>query len=456
MATVTGLTAERMQEIIDKQINAGALDLSGHLIFTREDGSTFDAGSVKGAKGDDAVYAFPNYSAGSDIRYVRIGVLDGLNASNGAAMQFLLSGLGNFGTARRGTVLVHVAQRGVGGINLTAWSWGLDAAAAGSITLYTRQMGDFLFEVWAKLGAYIPKATLLLLSSWNSTLTLDSQTTVAPGSLVAATISRSDSPDASETLRGMIEIANNAETQTGTDSVRAVSPAGLASVVGIGTGYRFVQRVIFTSSGTFTKASYAGLRAIRVIAIGGGGSGAGAAGASTGMNSYGTGGGSGAYAESFITNIAGLATSVAVTVGAGGSATSAGALAGNDGSASSFGTDVVAGGGGGGNPKGNSAIGGYVRGGVGGVATAGDIQQGGTPGAKGMGRDTLAQGGDGAPSVLGGGGLSGAGGGGSGSYPGYEGTAYGAGGGGASVNAGGAANVSGKGANGVVIVEIYR
>ena len=36
-------------------------------------------------------------------------------------------------------------------------------------------------------------------------------------------------PDASETVKGIIELATNAEVQTGTDTVRAVTPAGLAS-----------------------------------------------------------------------------------------------------------------------------------------------------------------------------------------------------------------------------------
>ena len=39
----------------------------------------------------------------------------------------------------------------------------------------------------------------------------------------------SATPDASETVKGKVELATNAETQTGTDSTRAVTPAGLAS-----------------------------------------------------------------------------------------------------------------------------------------------------------------------------------------------------------------------------------
>lgn len=45
MGTITGLTAERMQEIIDKTLN-GASIVSNRLILALRDGSTIDAGSV--------------------------------------------------------------------------------------------------------------------------------------------------------------------------------------------------------------------------------------------------------------------------------------------------------------------------------------------------------------------------------------------------------------------------
>lgn len=46
MATVTGYTAEHMQEIEDATIVSAAIDGSGHLILTKHDGSTVDAGAV--------------------------------------------------------------------------------------------------------------------------------------------------------------------------------------------------------------------------------------------------------------------------------------------------------------------------------------------------------------------------------------------------------------------------
>jgi hypothetical protein len=50
MATVTGFTAERMQTIEDETIVSAAV-IGGHLICTRHDGATFDAGSVVGPAG---------------------------------------------------------------------------------------------------------------------------------------------------------------------------------------------------------------------------------------------------------------------------------------------------------------------------------------------------------------------------------------------------------------------
>lgn len=50
MATITGLTAERMQEIIDSTI-VDADVIADNLILTKDDGSTINAGNVRGAQG---------------------------------------------------------------------------------------------------------------------------------------------------------------------------------------------------------------------------------------------------------------------------------------------------------------------------------------------------------------------------------------------------------------------
>jgi hypothetical protein len=154
-----------------------------------------------------------------------------------------------------------------------------------------------------------------------------------------------------------------------TSGYAEVEPAAVAGDVTVtlpafstdlGAGFRFAGSRYFTSSGTFAKADPLGtgdigLRAIRVRVQGAGGGGGGAAATSAGQTSVGAGGGAGVYSESFITDIAGLASSVTVTVGGGGTGGVGGGAAAGSGGNSSFGTAVVANGGGGGLTENGSA-----------------------------------------------------------------------------------------------------
>jgi hypothetical protein len=114
----------------------------------------------------------------------------------------------------------------------------------------------------------------------------------------------------------------------------------------IGLGYN--ESIYFTANGTFTKASYPWLRAVRVIAVGGGGGGGGAATTGSSQIAVGGAGGGASVAVRVIPIAQLLATSIAVTVGAGGTAGTAGNNAGGSGADSSFGTDVIGKGGTGG------------------------------------------------------------------------------------------------------------
>jgi hypothetical protein len=125
--------------------------------------------------------------------------------------------------------------------------------------------------------------------------------------------------------------------------------------LGTGTGYRYNSTVYFTSNGTFTKATYPWLRAIRVKVQGAGGGGPGVGATGAGVAAVGQNGAGGAYAESFITDIAGLSASVTVTIGAGGAGGAAGGNNGSAGGNASFGALVSANGGGGGEQFGGLA-----------------------------------------------------------------------------------------------------
>lgn len=143
----------------------------------------------------------------------------------------------------------------------------------------------------------------------------------------------------------------------------------LVDIGGPGAAYRYVDTVYFTSSGTFTKASYPWLRAIRVKCVGGGGGSGGCAATGAGAVTNAASGGGAAYAESFITDIAGLAASTTVTVGAGGTGGAAGVNAGTGGGSSSFGSVVIAPGGAGG--VGGGAFGVPVAGNGGAISSVG-------------------------------------------------------------------------------------
>jgi len=245
-------------------------------------------------------------------------------------------------------------------------------------------------------------------------------------------------------------------------------------VIYAGRGYQYVQTVYFTSSGSFTKASYPWLRAIRVKAQGAGGGGGGTDQCTSGEAAAAVGGGGGCYAESFITNIASLASSVTVTIGAGGAGGTGGdsgtptASDAADGGDSSFGSgaayEVSAGGGFFGRPgRDSSAVSGNdgeparrVGTGdlvIGASATEHSYSVGTTDASVTM-ANASARG----ASVLGAGGSGGRRRNSDGSNAGSSGGLYGGGGGGAATCAQSSTTDGedgGAGADGIVIVELY-
>lgn len=66
MASVTSLTAEAIQAILDGVIISAGINGAGHLILTKQDGTTVDAGYAKGSSTLEAVLATPNTLARRD------------------------------------------------------------------------------------------------------------------------------------------------------------------------------------------------------------------------------------------------------------------------------------------------------------------------------------------------------------------------------------------------------
>lgn len=243
---------------------------------------------------------------------------------------------------------------------------------------------------------------------------------------------------------------------------------------------------VFTANGTWTKPASGAI--VEVIVIGGGGGGAGGG---NPASEKGAGGGGGGVSMG-IFPFASLASSYAITVGAGGARGNSGASPGNggNGGTSSFGSLMSATGGQGGQGETTAGVGGIGNfatggagsledvnaptaigapsGGAGGIASAGlggvggsiiyyDAKSGGVAGVPG---NTPTPGGAGVNSVMG---LFGSGGGGGGSDNdgpnstghGGDGGLYGGGGGGAGGGAGTGTAQGGLGGQGVVIVITY-
>jgi hypothetical protein len=209
--------------------------------------------------------------------------------------------------------------------------------------------------------------------------------------------------------------------------------------------YQYVQTVYFTSSGTFTKASYPWLRAMKVTVVGGGGGGGGT---SADSKTHGGGGGGGGAAIKFITDIAGLSASETVTIGLGGAGNVAA-----DGSAGGWSSafTLTGNGGGAGVRDDNGTTQGL--GGYGGTSSGGDHNMRGDGGAHGSywGRTNFyGMGGNGGSSIFGGAGRGASNGSGQAAI-----ANSGAGGGGGGNAGNSSARVGGNGANGIVIVELY-
>ena len=196
MATVTGLTKERMLTMEAETVTSGLVDINGNLILYTRAGVAIDAGWVKGEtgpRGADSTYDVGPFTGGTAY-YSRLGTVDGGSALSGASFEFLLSGLGGYGTAKRSTILIHITQRGSNVITARTWGWGLEDSTL-PLKLYTRQISEFVFEVWGLFAPYAQRATLTLLAGHGSTVAIDSASTTAPTNLVEYAINKADSWD---------------------------------------------------------------------------------------------------------------------------------------------------------------------------------------------------------------------------------------------------------------------
>lgn len=220
---------------------------------------------------------------------------------------------------------------------------------------------------------------------------------------------------------------------------------------------RYLETVVFTAGGSFSKASYPDARLARVTVIGAGGGGGGANSSATSVETAAAGGGGGGFSKEDIL-LSAMGASETVTIGTGGAAGSTSGTDGSAGGTTSFGSFLQATGGNGGDGTGNNAsFDDRARPAEGGLGSGGDINgsgQSSSTGAGGTSGGDAAIGGSGGGTILGGGGIGGESQGTSNVNNATDGNAYGGGGGGASDTT--ASGMSGgDGADGVVIVELY-
>lgn len=225
------------------------------------------------------------------------------------------------------------------------------------------------------------------------------------------------------------------------------------TVIATAGGFQLLQQVRFTSSGSFTKATYTGLRAIRVRCQAGGGGGGSAAVTAASEASCSGGGGGGEYSEKWIL-AASLGTSETVTIGAGG----AGGTSGNTGTSggnTTFGSLCTAIGGAGGGGRASTTSSNAATGGIGGTGGTADFRVkggGGGAGTAAAGTTEMGMPGIGGASFLGPmarGSRGGAG------ITGDAGTLYGGGGCGAVNGPSSSARAGAAGAAGICIIDVY-
>lgn len=107
------------------------------------------------------------------------------------------------------------------------------------VTVYTSDKVDELV-----LGTVVGAA----ITSGHLILTLHDGSTVDVGAVISAIA------DASDTVKGIVELATDAETATGTDTTRAVTPFGLAALVASTTAKGIVELATTTETTTGTDA----------------------------------------------------------------------------------------------------------------------------------------------------------------------------------------------------------
>lgn len=121
-------------------------------------------------------------SSGGSRRYMRLASVNGLSATTGAAMTFLMANAGDYDTPRRGTAIIHFTER-ADTPNVQVFQLDYENIQEGPI-FYTVRTATYQFELWALFADYNHPINMYPLSTFNGTILGDSQTTTAPANLL--------------------------------------------------------------------------------------------------------------------------------------------------------------------------------------------------------------------------------------------------------------------------------
>ncbi len=116
-------------------------------------------------------------------RYIRVAVIDGTSALSGAHVIADYYGGASYGGSARNSGRIHFSQRGSGSGSaaLSVWNFG-----ATTVNWYLRYVSGFQFELWVMLPSFASTISIRPGDVMNGRMTFDSETTVAPSGLVAA------------------------------------------------------------------------------------------------------------------------------------------------------------------------------------------------------------------------------------------------------------------------------
>lgn len=409
MATVTGLTAARMQEIIDATIVSAYINVSGHLILVLYDTTEIDVGYMLASVPDasETVKGIVELATPAET----ITGTDNTRAVTPLAFEeAVLSAIALHGTRyldgddwdQTTTPITYPSGESVmylSASQATAGGWDF-GGKWGVVRTFHHLGGGDVTQTWQRIGdpGIVPEF-------WN-------------------------------------RCGNNAGGW-GAWRVLAQVSETLAP-----TRHRF----------TSNNASWAppdGAKKFYYELLGGGGGGGGGAAAGSGQHSAGGGGQAGAMTSGWIDRSSFGAT-LAIVVGAAGTAGAAGNNAGGAGGASTIDSTVLtAPGGNGGNGSVASNVVFGTNGGGSTTVGTGETATQGAPGGYGFGGGNLGVGGVGGSSRYGSGGLGGVTTVATQSIAGQTGSGFGAGGGGGLSSTGGAAAAGGAGRAGLVIIDVY-